>query len=78
MGDRTPKDSSGVNHHYKCAWKSRAKKPASESSFIQRQNDDYSNDMQKGKGNGITTGLPPGESFTFIVREQDCLHTFED
>jgi hypothetical protein len=30
------------------------------------------------KGNGITTGLPPGESFTFIVREQDCLHTFED
>jgi hypothetical protein len=31
-----------------------------------------------GKENGITTGLPPGESFTFIVREQDCLHTFED
>jgi hypothetical protein len=26
----------------------------------------------------ITTGLPPGESFTFIVHEQDCLHTFED
>jgi hypothetical protein len=31
-----------------------------------------------GKENGITTGLPPGESFTFIVCEQDCLHTFED
>jgi hypothetical protein len=31
-----------------------------------------------GKQNGITTGLSPGESFTFIVREQDCLHTFED
>jgi hypothetical protein len=30
------------------------------------------------KENGITTGLPPGESFTFIVREQDYLHTFED
>jgi hypothetical protein len=30
------------------------------------------------KENGITTGLPPGESFTFIVRGQDCLHTFED
>jgi hypothetical protein len=31
-----------------------------------------------GKEIGITTGLPPGESFTFIVRKQDCLHTFED
>jgi hypothetical protein len=31
-----------------------------------------------GKENGITTGLAPGESFTFIVREQDCIHTFED
>jgi hypothetical protein len=30
------------------------------------------------KENGITTGLPPGESFTFIVHEQDCVHTFED
>jgi hypothetical protein len=30
------------------------------------------------KENGITTGLPPGEGFTFIVREQDYLHTFED
>jgi hypothetical protein len=30
------------------------------------------------KKNGITTGLPPGESFTFIVREQNCLHIFED
>jgi hypothetical protein len=29
------------------------------------------------KENGITTGLPPGESFTFIVHEQDCGHTFE-
>jgi hypothetical protein len=28
--------------------------------------------------NGITTGLPPGECFTFIVHEQDYLHTFED
>jgi hypothetical protein len=26
----------------------------------------------------ITTGLPPGEGFTFIACEQDCLHTFED
>jgi hypothetical protein len=31
-----------------------------------------------GKENGITIGLPPGESFTFIVCEQDCLHTFEN
>jgi hypothetical protein len=31
-----------------------------------------------GKENGITTGLAPGESFTFIVRKQDCIHTFED
>jgi hypothetical protein len=46
--------------------------------FIQHQNDDYSNDLRKEKENGITTGLPPGESFTFIVSEQDCLHTFED
>jgi hypothetical protein len=27
---------------------------------------------------GITIGLPPGESFTFIVSEQDRLHTFEE
>jgi hypothetical protein len=26
----------------------------------------------------ITTGLPPGEGFTFIVCEQNSLHTFED
>jgi hypothetical protein len=31
-----------------------------------------------GKGNGITIGLPPSESFLFIISEQDCLHTFED
>jgi hypothetical protein len=31
-----------------------------------------------GRENGITTSLPPGESFMFIIREQDCLHTFED
>jgi hypothetical protein len=28
--------------------------------------------------NGINTSLPPSESFTFIVREQNYLHTFED
>jgi hypothetical protein len=54
-------------------------KPASESTFIQHRNDDYSNDLRKEKkGNGITTGLPPGERSTFIVHEQDSLHTFED
>jgi hypothetical protein len=31
-----------------------------------------------GKENGITTGLPPDERFTYIVHEQDCLHTFEE
>jgi hypothetical protein len=31
-----------------------------------------------GKENGITSGLPPSESFTFIVCKQDYLHTFED
>jgi hypothetical protein len=31
-----------------------------------------------GKTKLVTTGLPPDESFTFIVHEQDCLHTFED
>jgi hypothetical protein len=31
-----------------------------------------------GKENGITTGVPPSESFTLIVREKDCLYTFED
>jgi hypothetical protein len=30
------------------------------------------------KENGITTSLPPVESLTFIVHEQDYLHTFED
>jgi hypothetical protein len=54
----------------------RQQKPARKSSFIEHQNDDYSKDLQK--ENVITTGLPPGESFTFIVHEQDCLHTFED
>jgi hypothetical protein len=53
----------------KCARKTPAKKPASKSSFIQHQNDDYSNDLRKKKGNGITTSLPPSESFMFIVRE---------
>jgi hypothetical protein len=33
---------------------------------------------ERKKGNGITTGLPPDESFTFIVCEQDCLHASED
>jgi hypothetical protein len=33
----------------KRARKSQAKKPASESSFIQHRNDDYSNDLQKKK-----------------------------
>jgi hypothetical protein len=40
-------------------------------------NDDYSIDLRKfKKGNGITTSLPPGESFMFIVHKKDCLHTF--
>jgi hypothetical protein len=30
------------------------------------------------KKNGKTTSLPPDESFTFIVHEEDCLRTFED
>jgi hypothetical protein len=34
--------------------------------------------MTCGRKKRITIGLPPGEGFTFIVREQDCLHTFED
>jgi hypothetical protein len=34
--------------------------------------------MKGGKENSITTGLPPGKSFMFIVREQDRLNTFED
>jgi hypothetical protein len=34
--------------------------------------------LQKEKRNGITTGLPPSESFMFIVRDQNCLHIFED
>jgi hypothetical protein len=39
----------------------------------------YANGGKKGgKENGIATGLPSGESFTFIVREQDCLHTSEN
>jgi hypothetical protein len=31
-----------------------------------------------GKVNRIATGLPPGESFTFLVCKQGCLNTFED
>jgi hypothetical protein len=126
----------------KRARKSRAKKPASKSSFIQHRNDDYSNGLwrfEKGKWKVVSPfsffksllfifeffiyfikckgeqkqicsgkgekkmvdlgvrekiqmqmveegskrkwdnyGLPPDKSFTFIVREQDYLHTFED
>jgi hypothetical protein len=39
MGDRRPKDSSGVNHHYKTC-KEIMSKEAIKSSFIQHQNDD--------------------------------------
>jgi hypothetical protein len=139
MGDRGQKDSGGVNHHYKMCMEIMSKE-TSKSSYIQHQNDDYSNDLWKfekgkwklvspfsffksllflflfyfmkwkgeqkqissgkrenkrvdlgvrekiqmkmveegGKENGITTGLPPGKSFMFIVRKQNCLHTFED
>jgi hypothetical protein len=35
-------------------------------------------ERKRKKGNGITTGVPLGESFTVIVCEQDYLHTFED
>jgi hypothetical protein len=36
------------------------------------------NSNANGGKNRITTGLPLGESFTFILYEQDCLHTFKD
>jgi hypothetical protein len=49
MGDRTQKIVVGRTTTTKRARKSRAKKPASESSFIQHQNDDYSNDLRKEK-----------------------------
>jgi hypothetical protein len=58
MGDRRPKDSGGMNHHYKTC-KEIMSKESSKEIFLY-------------------TSLPPGESFKFIVREQDCLHTFED
>jgi hypothetical protein len=45
---------------------------------IQRANLPLFNIEMTTKKNGITTGLPPDESFTFIVCEQDYLHTFED
>jgi hypothetical protein len=47
MSDRRPKDSGGWTTTTKCPRKSWAKKAASKSSFIQLQNDNYSNDMQK-------------------------------
>jgi hypothetical protein len=71
MGDRRPKDSGGVNHHYKRCMEIMSKE-TSKKIFL------YSISKWRLKENGITTGLPPGESFTFIVYEQDCLHIFED
>jgi hypothetical protein len=70
-GDRRSKDSGGVNHHYKTC-KEIMSKQTSKQIFL------YSISKWWLKENGITTGLPPGKSFTFIVREQDYLHTFED
>jgi hypothetical protein len=61
----------------KHAIKSQAKKPVSKSSFIRHRNDDYSNDLRKEKRKWDNYQLPPGESFTFMVCEQECLHTFE-
>jgi hypothetical protein len=47
--------------------KSRAKKPVSKSSFIQHQNDDYSNDLQKfEKGKGGSEKLFPLFQISFI------------
>jgi hypothetical protein len=47
--------------------KSRAKKPVSKSSFIQHQNDDYSNDLQKfEKGKGGSEKLFPLFPFSNI------------
>jgi hypothetical protein len=54
-GDRTPKDSGGVNNHYKMCKEIMSK-------------DDYSNDLrkEKKKGNGIAT--PPSVRHTFPPR----------
>jgi hypothetical protein len=78
MGDIRPKDSGGVNHHYKMCKEITSEETSKQIFLYSHQNDDYSNDLRKEKGNGITTGLPPGKSFTLIVHKQDCLHTFED
>jgi hypothetical protein len=44
----------------------------------ERKNSNANGRRMGGKEKGITIGLPPSESFTFIVRRQDYLHTFED
>jgi hypothetical protein len=69
MVDRRPKDNGGANHHYKTCKKITSKE-TSKQIFLYLT-------MSKEKRR-ITTGLPPGEGFTFIVFEQDYLHTFED
>jgi hypothetical protein len=45
MGDRRPKDSGGVNHHYKTCKEIMSKEIVSKSFFIQHQNDYNLNDL---------------------------------
>jgi hypothetical protein len=50
-----------------------------ENGGFEGERENSNGNVEKGwKTKLVTTGLPPDESFTFIVHEQDCLHTFED
>jgi hypothetical protein len=74
MGDRRPKDSGGANHHYKTCKKIMSKE-ISKQIFLYLTTTTRMTCESKRR---ITTGLPAGEGFMFIVCEQDCLHTLED
>jgi hypothetical protein len=75
MGDRRPKDSGGANHHYKTCKKIMSKETNKQIFLYLTMTTQMICERKKRR---ITTSLPLGEGFTFVVCEQDYLYTFED
>jgi hypothetical protein len=73
MGDRRQKDSGGANYHYKTCKKIMSKETSKQIFLYLTTTAQMTCEKRR-----ITTSLPPSEGFTFIVCEQDYLHTFED
>jgi hypothetical protein len=74
IGDRRPKDSGGMNHHYKTCKEIMSKETSKQIFLYSMMTTRMTYESLKRDNYDLT----PGESFTFIVREQDRLHTLED